>query len=431
MKTGHKIKIERTDTVPAAETRLVLRTVEAAGAERSREADSRLLQSLTPRRVRNWYRSARQGDPRAQYNLGILSTRAGGDAQDYKEAYRWFRKAAVQDYAPAQTYLGLLYEQGLGVTQNAGRAISWYRRAAQKNNAEARFNLARLYLQKGGGGKRLRYVFELFLELAEEGLAEAQNQVGLLWQAGQGVACNVERARAWFEKAAEQGHAEALYNLAELFETGAGVERDPEKAAQLYHAAAEAGCDLADFKLGTLYHAGEGVASNPGNALFWMCEAMGKGDSRAHDFMETTDLALSPTAEDLYKRGRELHDRGTTIILTTHYLEEAEELCDSIAIVNHGEIVACEPTPQLLARLDYKTLVIHPKEPLAAVPDALTRLDATIRPTGELAITFRTSEMGIGRLLEQVRGAGIGIGDLVTEAPDLEDVFLALTSQAA
>ena len=88
-------------------------------------------------------------------------------------------------------------------------------------------------------------------------------------------------------------------------------------------------------------------------------------------------------------------------------------------------------TPQLLARLDYKTLVIHPKEPLTAVPDALAKLDATIRPTGELAITFRTSEMGIGRLLEQVRGAGIGIGDLVTEAPDLEDVFLALTSQAA
>jgi ABC-2 type transport system ATP-binding protein len=126
---------------------------------------------------------------------------------------------------------------------------------------------------------------------------------------------------------------------------------------------------------------------------------------------------------------RELHDRGTTIILTTHYLEEAEELCDSIAIVNHGEIVACEPTPKLLSRLDYKTLVITPKEALTAVPDSLVGLDSVIRDTGALAITFRTSETGIGRLLEQVRAAGVGIGDLVTEAPDLEDVFLSLTSE--
>tara|TARA_R110002020_G_scaffold309301_1_gene525170 strand:- start:325730 stop:326689 length:960 start_codon:yes stop_codon:yes gene_type:complete len=126
---------------------------------------------------------------------------------------------------------------------------------------------------------------------------------------------------------------------------------------------------------------------------------------------------------------RELHDRGTTIILTTHYLEEAEELCDSIAIVNHGEIVACEPTPKLLARLDYKTLVITPREPLTAVPANLTDFDAKIRETGTLAITFRTSETGIGRILEQVRASGISIGDLVTEAPDLEDVFLSLTSE--
>lgn len=128
---------------------------------------------------------------------------------------------------------------------------------------------------------------------------------------------------------------------------------------------------------------------------------------------------------------RELHAQGTTIILTTHYLEEAEELCDTIAIVNHGEIVACEPTQQLLSRLDYKTLVIEPKEPLAAVPAELAGLDAKIRPGGNLAITFRTSETGIGRLLERVRTAGISIGDLSTEAPDLEDVFISLTSETA
>ena len=58
-------------------------------------------------------------------------------------------------------------------------------------------------------------------------------------------------------------------------------------------------------------------------------------------------------------------------------------------------------------------------------------MDAVLRPDGDLAITFRSSETGIGRLLETVRSNGIGIGDLVTEVPDLEDVFIALTTQAA
>lgn len=126
---------------------------------------------------------------------------------------------------------------------------------------------------------------------------------------------------------------------------------------------------------------------------------------------------------------RELHAKGTTIILTTHYLEEAEELCDTIAIVNHGEIIAAEPTPQLLKRLDHKTLKLVPKAALNAVPETLSELDAVIREDGSLAITYRASETGIGRLLEKVREAGIGIADLATEEPDLEDVFVALTSQ--
>ena len=125
---------------------------------------------------------------------------------------------------------------------------------------------------------------------------------------------------------------------------------------------------------------------------------------------------------------RELHAAGTTIILTTHYLEEAEELCDRIAIINHGEVIADEPTGQLLKRLDHKTLTLIPNAPLAAIPEALSHLDSVLRPDGSLAITFRASEIGIGHLLEQVREAGISISDLATEEPDLEDVFVALTS---
>lgn len=124
----------------------------------------------------------------------------------------------------------------------------------------------------------------------------------------------------------------------------------------------------------------------------------------------------------------ELNKTGTTIILTTHYLEEAQELCDEIAIINHGEVIACEPTETLLRRLDHKTLVIQPTEPLSEVPSALANLDSRLRPDGALAITFRASETGIGRIIEIVRDVGISIADLETEEPDLEDVFVSMTS---
>ncbi len=125
---------------------------------------------------------------------------------------------------------------------------------------------------------------------------------------------------------------------------------------------------------------------------------------------------------------RRLNADGVTVVLTTHYLEEAQEMCDEIAIVNHGEVVACEKTDTLLKRLDYKTLVVRPSEELIGVPDGLTQLDASVRKDGALAITYRSSEMDIEALLGKVRAAGVGISDLSTEEPDLEEVFVALTS---
>jgi len=128
---------------------------------------------------------------------------------------------------------------------------------------------------------------------------------------------------------------------------------------------------------------------------------------------------------------RELNANGTTIILTTHYLEEAEELCDEIAIINHGEVLTQEPTPQLLKRLDQRLLKITPREPLTTIPTSLQSLDAKLLDDGTLCITFRDNETGIGRLLEQVRDAGISVADLSTEQPNLEDVFVAMTTEAA
>ena len=123
---------------------------------------------------------------------------------------------------------------------------------------------------------------------------------------------------------------------------------------------------------------------------------------------------------------QELHKNGTTVILTTHYLEEAEALCDRIAIIHQGEIVANESKTDLLSRLDKRVLTITPTEALARVPESLSDLSVKLKD-GDLCIEYRSGKDSISGLLARVKAAGLSIGDLRTEEPDLEDVFMALT----
>ncbi len=122
----------------------------------------------------------------------------------------------------------------------------------------------------------------------------------------------------------------------------------------------------------------------------------------------------------------ELHEAGVTIVLTTHYLEEAQELCKEIAIIHEGEVVACEPTEKLIASLDRKTLMVTPLSELAAPPD-LSPFTAELKPDGRLAIPYQPSKAQVAGILERLSAAGIGVKDLSTVESDLEDVFLELT----
>ena len=126
----------------------------------------------------------------------------------------------------------------------------------------------------------------------------------------------------------------------------------------------------------------------------------------------------------------ELNRQGVTIVLTTHYLEEAQELCDQIAIVNHGQVVASEPTASLLRRLDTRNVVVTPETPVTAAPD-LAGFETKLRPAGAFSVTYKTGQSSVEQVLAAVRGAGIHIKDIATEDPDLEDVFLSLTGARA
>jgi ABC-2 type transport system ATP-binding protein len=129
----------------------------------------------------------------------------------------------------------------------------------------------------------------------------------------------------------------------------------------------------------------------------------------------------------LWENVRKLNAEGMTVILTTHYLEEAEEMCDEVAIINHGQVVARDSTAALLGRMDAKTLVVQGEDPASAdiaLPDGCT---ATMRRDGALAISYRRGRTSPEEILAALRAAGVRLRDVATEEPDLQDVFLDLT----
>jgi ABC-2 type transport system ATP-binding protein len=133
----------------------------------------------------------------------------------------------------------------------------------------------------------------------------------------------------------------------------------------------------------------------------------------------------------LWEYVRKLNKAGTTVLLTTHYLEEAEELCDEIAVINHGEVVACDKKTNLLRSFDSKQLVITPAQKLPAVPAALQQLTAHLDEEGRLLISYKPSKAAIQDILDAVKAAGVVVQDISTREADLEDIFIHLTTNKA
>ena len=129
----------------------------------------------------------------------------------------------------------------------------------------------------------------------------------------------------------------------------------------------------------------------------------------------------------LWERVRMLNQRGVTILLTTHYLEEAEELCDKIAIINHGQIIVNEDKRTMIGRLDNKEMVFTLDREAMSVPVGFEGFHATLEDARTLRVRYAAKETSAGHLIALVQAAGYGIADLSTEQSNLEDVFLQLT----
>jgi len=136
------------------------------------------------------------------------------------------------------------------------------------------------------------------------------------------------------------------------------------------------------------------------------------------------DVALR---QRLWDNIKTLNKAGVTVVLTTHYLEEAEALCDQIAIVNKGQIITAKSKAELMASAGQKALHLTlASPPLTPLPATLTKLGAEWRD-GRLTIVFDPAESTALAILAEVQKAGLEISDISTAEPDLEDVFLSLT----
>ena len=135
---------------------------------------------------------------------------------------------------------------------------------------------------------------------------------------------------------------------------------------------------------------------------------------------------------DMWALVRRLRDSGVTVILTTHYIDEAEEMADRIGVINKGELILVEDKRALMRKLGKKQLTLHLTEKLAALPAALSDLRITLKNAGsELEYTFDAAEerTGIPALLQRLAQLGIAFTDLQTRQSSLEDIFIDLVHQ--
>ena len=135
---------------------------------------------------------------------------------------------------------------------------------------------------------------------------------------------------------------------------------------------------------------------------------------------------------DMWNLVRGLRDKGVTIILTTHYIEEAEEMADRVGVILKGELILVEQTATLMKKLGRKTLTLNLQEPLAAIPAELAEWSPTLKAEGnELEYVFDSNleKTGVPSLLRRLSDLGIAFKDLHTRQSSLEDIFVSLVHQ--
>jgi TPR repeat protein len=214
-------------------------------------------------------------------NLGYMYAAGRGVAQDYKEAVKWYRKAAQQNAAVVQISLGVMFAQGRGVSKDDREAVKWSRLAAEQNIAVAQFILGWMFEQGRGVPQDDKEAVKWYRKAAQQGSASAQSHLGVMYAHGRGVPQDDKEAVKWYRKAAQQNNAAAQADLGYMHAEGRGVPQDDKEAVKWYRLAAQQGFVDAQYNLGVMYAHGRGVPQDDKEAVKWYRKAAQQNNAAA------------------------------------------------------------------------------------------------------------------------------------------------------
>ena len=136
--------------------------------------------------------------------------------------------------------------------------------------------------------------------------------------------------------------------------------------------------------------------------------------------------------QDMWKIVEELRSTGVTIILTTHYIEEAEAIADRVGVINQGEIIVVEETKQLLKKMGHKKLTVELQDEISQIPDSLDKYKLVLGKNNmsiDYTYNVQAEQTGITNLLQDIKDAGLKLKDLKTEQSTLEKIFVSLVKE--
>jgi len=259
-------------------------------------------------------RSADQGDPRSQYNLGLAYASGRGVAQDYSRALHWYRKAADQAYPTAFHALGTSYYLGHGVEADVDKAFAWLVKGVEAGHTMSYYYLGILCgegykpgLPEDSPWKANTTALSWYKAGAELGESNAQYRLGTyyygLGENGSGTSKDeaeayLKQAREQYQKASGQGHIGATIDLGVMYLIGTGGPVDYKKARELLEIAAGKGAARAIYELGTMYNNGEGVVKDVPAAITWFEKAAMKGLPLAQWELARIHLVQGSDTED-------------------------------------------------------------------------------------------------------------------------------------
>ncbi len=241
------------------------------------------------RQAYRWYEKAAQmGDREAMYTLGYMYYSGQGiEEPDYRAAMEWFEKAAQEGYGAAMYHLGRMYHSGQGIGEpDYKAAMEWFHKAAQAGGGYAMYALGNMY-DNGQGieGPDYRAAMEWFEKAAQKGIGEAMYRLGDMCISGQGIEePDHEAAMEWFEKAADEGIDDAIEALYALGNRCHGSKKAYNRTAmECFYKAARKGHGEAMYNVGFMYRSGDGGLGGPDYkaAMEWFRKAAQGGDSDA------------------------------------------------------------------------------------------------------------------------------------------------------